>query len=300
MGRLSFVAQSISIFGSKGGRWLRRRGSAIGNFFWPACAALTLILVVGVQAPAAETQDLIFQIPPVKIPLTVKDQAVSITASAVISMVTKDQGQTILKLELVADLAELQQNMTALLSSQLDKEDHCGDRITIEKATLTPADPASLAAVYLHYERWACVKAFGKKEAKRLVGGNAMIPLKLTPAVEADNTELRLVPEVGTIQADGSLGDLLRSGPVGEMIRDKIRAGILSAMQKGTNLSATLPPAAQEHAAIKNVEFKDAGAGRLKIVLYGEVRLTQEELQMLSTQVKERLATAKSQLSRSQ
>ena len=84
------------------------------------------------------------------------------------------------------------------------------------------------------------------------------------------------------------------------MIRDKIRTAILSAMQKGTNLSATLPPAAQEHAAIEKAEFKDAGAGRLKIVLDGEVRLTQEELQMLSKQVKERLATAKSQLSRSQ
>ena len=253
-------------------------------------AILAVVLVAGVRANAAQVQRLTFRVPPVKIPFTVKDQEVTITASALISMVSRDRDLEVFKLELSADLSEMQRNMTGLLSSQLDKDDHCGDRIAIQNATLVPAEPASVATVQLHYERWACIKAFGKQQAKRVVGGNAVIPVKLTPGVDENNTELRLVPEVGTIEADGSLGELLRSGTVGEMIRDKIRTSILSAMQKGTNLSATLPPAAQGYATIENAAFRDGGAGRLMVVLDGELRITKEQVQMLSKQVKERVA----------
>src|ERR1700733_15284531 len=105
------------------------------------------------------------------------------------------------------------------------------------------------------------------------------------PGCRGNKTELRLVPEVGTIQADGSLGELLRSGTVGEMIREKIRSAILSALQKGTNLSATLPPAAQGYATIDNAAFKDDGSGQLIVVLGGELRINKEQVQMLSKQV---------------
>jgi hypothetical protein len=252
-----------------------------------AVIAFSLAASLASRAPA---QNLTFKVPPIKIPFAVKDQQASITASALISMVSKDGDLDIFNLQLTADLTGLQQNMTALLSSQLDKDDHCGDRIAIQQATLTPADPASIATVQLHYERWACVKAFGQQQAKRVVGGNAVIPVTLTPGVDENKTELRLVPEVGTIEADGSLGELLRSGTVGEMIREKIRSSILSAMQKGTNPSATLPPAAQGYATIENAEFKDGGSGRLLVVLDGQVRITKEQVQVLSKQVKERIA----------
>ena len=251
---------------------------------------LIAILAVGVLAPSAGAQNLSYKIPPVKIPFKVKEQTIAITASAVITLVSMEKDEAVLKLELTADLADLQHNMTGLLSAQLDKDDHCGDRITIEHATLVPAEPASVATVQLHYERWACVKVFGKQQTKKLVSGEALIPIKLTPGVEQDNTELRLVPEVGRIQADGSLGELLRSGAVGEMIREKIRTAILSAREIGTNLSATLPPAAQGHVTIENAEFKEAGAGRLLVVLAGKIRISKEQMQMLSRQVKERVA----------
>ncbi len=270
-----------------GSRWCNFAGC---NELAHVCAVLVFTLVAGVASTFAGAQNLTIKIPPIRVPLTIKDQAISITASALISMVSKDQNLDVFRLELTADLAEMQQNMTALLGSQLDKDDHCGERITIEHATLLPAEPASVATVQLHYERWVCIKALGKQQAKRLVGGNALIPVKLTPGVEANNTELRLMPEVGAIEADGSLGELLRSGPVGEMIREKIRTAILSAMQKGTNLSATLPPAAQGYASIDSAAFRDAGSGRLVVVLDGQLRITNEQVQMLSKQVKERIA----------
>jgi hypothetical protein len=290
LGRSSFILKFASVFKTISRSNSQRRDPAERNLRWRACSVLAATLAIGASAISARAQNLTFRVPPVKIPFTVKDQAVTITASALISMVSKDRDVNLFKLELTADLADLQQNMTGLLSAQLDKDDHCGERIAIEHATLTPADPASLAVVQLHYERWACAKVFGKQQAKKLVGGNAMVPVKLTPGVEQNNTELQLVPEVGTIEADGSLGELLRSGTVGAMIREKIRTAILSAMQKGTNLSATLPPAAQGYATIQNAEFKDAGAGRLEVVLDGQIRITKEQVQELSKQLKERIA----------
>jgi len=247
------------------------------------------LLVAAVPVTCADSKNLSFKIPPVKIPLTVKDQTVTILAWAQISRVSSSKEIQIFNLQLNADLGELQENLTALLSAQLDKDDRCGERIQIQQAALAPEYPASVATVQLHYERWACIKAFGKQQTKKLVAGNALIPLKLTPGVEQDNTELKLVPEVGTIQADGSLGELLRSGTVGEMIQEKIRSSILSALQKGTSLGATLPPAVQGYVRIENVAFKDAGSGRLQVELDGQVRITKEQVEKLTEQVKERM-----------
>jgi hypothetical protein len=73
------------------------------------------------------------------------------------------------------------------------------------------------------------------------------------------------------------------------MLRDKIQAAILSAMQKGTDLGATLPPVVQGYVTIQNVRFRDAGSGRLALTLDGQVQITNEQLQVLSKQVKDRL-----------
>ena len=250
-----------------------------------------MTLAVAVSPLSARAQNAVIKIPPVKIPLDVKDQHITIATSAVLTISSsKDRNLRILHLALTGDLADLQRNLTPLLSSQLDKDDHCGDRIAIQNATLTPADPAGLAVVQLHVERWACIKVMGKQAAKRLVGGDAQIPIKLTPQIDDDHTSLRLVPEVGEIQADGSLGELLRSGVLGDAIREKVHNSIQSALQKATNMAATLPPAAQDYVTIQSAEFKDAGDGRLLVVLDGEARITQEQLRVLTDQVKERIA----------
>jgi hypothetical protein len=251
------------------------------------------VLTVSMSASPihATGKSLTFKIPPVKIPLKIKDQQATIVASALITLVTQNHGLNILKLELTADLSDLQQNMTELLGSALDKDDRCGDRIDIQNATLTPLDPALLAVVQLHYERWVCVKLFGKQEDKRLIGGNAMIQMKLTPVVGEDKTELRLVPELGPVEADGSLGELLRSGTLGEILRDKIQSAILTALKKGTDLDATLPPGVQGYVTIQNVRFKNVGSGRLEAVLDGDIQITNEQLQTLSREIKERIAS---------
>ena len=255
--------------------------------------AVILSLLLPIPAAAASDQTTTFKIPPVKIPISVKDQRVTMVAFALITLTRKSHGLNILHLQINADLSDLQQNITDLLSAELDKEDHCGDRIAVQHATLTPAEPASVVVVQLHYERYACAKAFGRQETKRVVGGNAVMQMKLTPAVEEDNTKLRLVPEVGPVQADGSLGQLLRSGTLGDMLRERIRKAILNALQKGTDLSATLPPAVQGYAKIKDARFQDAGSGHLLVQLEGEIQISNEQIQELAKQVKERMVEAK-------
>lgn len=280
-----FIPTGLSWF--LNGKLRRDQATRGSNLLGSTVCLLVLIMFLNVPLPA-RLQSVTFKIPPVKIPLSIKDQPVSITASGALVWTGKDRNVNVLNLELDADLSDLQQNMTALMSSELDKSDRCADRIEIQNATLTPIEPASRAVVQLHYERWACVKVFHKEEAKKVLGGNAQIQMKLTPAIEENNTELRLVPEVESIEADHSLGELLRSGEVGNMVREKIRKAILNAMQKGTNLAATLPPAAQGYATIQKAEFKATPAGGLMVVLGGQVRITDEQVQELSKQLKER------------
>jgi hypothetical protein len=248
-------------------------------------------LLAGTSPSRASDPTATFQIPPVKIPLDVKDQQLTIASSVSIAVTRDGRGLNTARLQLLADLSEVQQNLTGVLSSALDKIDGCGDHIRIQSATLMPLDPATQAVVALHYERWACAVVLGKKQAKRVTSGNAVVEMKLTPAVEANNRELRLVPDVGRIEADDSVGEFLRSGPVGDMLRDKIRNAILSTLQKGTDLSATLPSALEGHARIQNAQFQDAGEGRLAVHLQGEFPVTDEQMEFLSDQVKQRIAS---------
>src|SRR5271170_6108533 len=163
----------------------------------PFLSAFVLLLAIAVSSPVATAQNAVFKIPPVKIPLEVKDQPISITASAILTLSSKDRNLRILNLQLTADLSDLQHNLTNLLSSQLDKDDRCGERVAIQNATLRPVEPASVAVVQLHVERWACVKVLGKQAAKKVIGGDAQVQIKLTPTIDKDSTELQLVPEVG-------------------------------------------------------------------------------------------------------
>jgi hypothetical protein len=54
----------------------------------------------------------------------------------------------------------------------------------------------------------------GKERPNKPIGGNGVIEVKLTPTVD-QGTTVRLVPVVGRIEADGALGELLRSGSLG-------------------------------------------------------------------------------------
>jgi hypothetical protein len=231
-------------------------------------------------------QDSAFNLPPVKNSVKFANQSIGILTSGVISKGAEEKGaaeggQNTFKLELTVDLSDLQQNIAEVLRTQLDKDSRCGERIAIRTGALTPSEPASLVLVQLHFERWACQG----REANEMAEGNGTFEVKLTPSV-AENGNLLLTPEMGRIEAEGLIGELLRSGSLGETLRDKIAESLLSAVRQGGDFNATLPPSARGNASFRRARFQGAGSGRLLAVLEGEIRVSNEQLASLISELK--------------
>lgn len=227
-------------------------------------------------ASPARPEDLVLNIPPIKTSFDVKGQPVKVTAWGAVSSAP----QGLFKLALTADLRDLQDNIRALLASQLNRSDRCGERLSIESATLVPASPAAILTAHVHVERFACVKAFGREMVKRLVGGNAVITAKLNPSAGPDGVVV--AAEVLKIDADGSLGEMLQSGSLGAAIRDKIAASIESSVRKGLDLKSTLPAAVAAALTLRGAQFTSGAEGQLWLSLDGDVHISAVQLQSLN------------------
>jgi hypothetical protein len=159
--RLKFLVPALRL-----ASWRRLHLSeSTRNKYLAVCVVFVVISVAAARVRSAEAQNLTFRIPPVKIPFTVNDQAVTITASALISMVSKDRDLDVFRLELSADLADVQRNMTGLLSSQLDKDDHCGAASPSRTRPWCLLNP-------LAWLRCSCIMNGGL--ASRLLGSNRL------------------------------------------------------------------------------------------------------------------------------
>src|ERR1039458_7989570 len=141
-------------------------------------------------------------------------------------------------LSATVDLADFQEHLTPILAAQLNRSDKCGERLTVQKAALAAS---GLLTANVHYEHFGWAKAFGKEITKRLVGGDAVVEVNLTPTV-ADN-RIGMDAEVRKIDADGSLGEALHSGSFGNSIKQRIAANIESSVRK----SADLKSRSEEH-----------------------------------------------------
>jgi hypothetical protein len=230
--------------------------------------------------------DSAFNLPAVKSSVKFRGMPVAISTSEVISQGVAEGGQNTFKIELTADMSDLQQNFTQVLRAQLNKADRCGEQIAIRTAALTPLPPGALVMVQLHYERWAC---FGSAQ-NEMAEGNGTIELRLTPAVADDGT-LRLMVEVRRIDAEGMVGELLRSGSLGDAVRDTITQSLLSIVRQGGDFKATLPPSAQGYATLRRVQFQGTGAGKLMAVLNGDIRVSDEKATALTSELKGRSAS---------
>jgi len=209
----------------------------------------------------------VFRIPPVSTTLNIEGQPVQLSVSGSVFTPAADNGRETIRVELNADLADFQRNLTAILGAQLNQSNRCGERLNVLNAKLVPATPAAALTLTAHVEKWACAKAFGKEIVKRLVGGDGTIGVRLTPRVE--DGAVKLAAEVTSIQADGSLGELLRS----DAIREKIRATVVSAVEKSTDFKTALPPAVQEIVSIERAQFAGSGEGRLALAVSSQVRI---------------------------
>jgi len=223
----------------------------------------------------AFSADFAVEIPPVSTSLNISGQTVAIAISGDISAAPGKTGESksgendqAFRLNLRADLADFQGHLTPVLQAELNQSNKCGERISVENATLAPAAPAGRLTVQLHFEKWACIKAFGKENARRLVAGNGTVEVLLMPRIEQGNA-VRLDADVGRIDADGSLGELLRSGSLGPALRDKIREALLKAIQKSADFNVVVPEQARPFVSLQSIAFADAGGGRLSLDLAG-------------------------------
>jgi hypothetical protein len=230
--------------------------------------------------------DLSLNLSPVNTGINIAGQAIAVTVAGTISKVAAE-GHNLFKLELAADVSDLQQKISGILASKLNKSDRCGEQVVIQGASLTAQAPASLVVTELHMARWACFGSLSQASPNELAEGNGTIELKLTPTVEENHT-LQLVPAVNRIDADSFVGEQLRSGTLGVTLRDEITRLLLSTMQTEIYSKAILPPVAQQYAVIDKIEFREAGG--LHVGLDGTMQLSDEQVKLMVNQLKDRLS----------
>ena len=241
----------------------------------------------------ARGQDMAFTLPSVKTPVHIDRLTVPVTVSGVLSQTASQGGQRTFKLDLMADLSTLQQDVADVLRAQLDSSQTCGQRVSIQQARLTPAAPTSLLVVRLHFERWMCTGAPGQQSSNELAEGNATVEIKLTAAVEeGKDKEKALVvkPSFGRTDATGMLGEELRSGALGEDLQDKAAQSVLSAARAATDFKIALPLAVRNSATIQTAKFREVGVGGLGVVLSGQVEISDEQADQLAKQLNQTLS----------
>jgi hypothetical protein len=234
-------------------------------------------------------QDLAFTLPRVRSTVSIGHRTVPVAISGALSQIAAQGGQRTFKLELVADLSDLQQNISEILRAQLDTAQTCGQRVAIRQASLTPATPASTLKIWLHFERWMCTRTLGQATSNELAEGDGTVEIKLTAAVENPNT-LKLTAAFGRIDATGMLAEALRSGSLGEDLRDRVAQSVQSAARAASDFKVTLPPAVQNSAVIQSAKFQDVGAGDLTMVLDGRIEISSEQAEQLASQLNQALS----------
>jgi hypothetical protein len=238
------------------------------------------IFLLPVLACACAAADFSLLIPAIRTSLPIADQSVT----AIVSGHVSGRGQVV-AIQAEADLANLQEKITPILSALLNQDNRCGDRLSVERGALDPDAPSGMLTANLHYEKWGCAKAFGKEMVKRLVGGDAVVKVRLTPVVDTPDA-VHLGAEVISIDATGQLGEILRSGSFGAALQEKIRKKLTAELEKSANLKAALPPAVQDIAAIRSAAFADAGAGRLRLAVAGEIQVSGEQAAAIAERLK--------------
>ncbi len=241
----------------------------------------------------ANGHDLAFNLPSASHPVSIANQTIAVPVSGELTQISAQGGQRTFKLEMTANLTDLQQNITELLRSQLDTSDNCGQRIAIQQATLAPSTPAGLLIVKLHFERWTCSQMFGKQSSNELAEGDGMVEIKLTASVEKPGTSagtLKIVPAFGRIDATGMMGEALRSGSLGENLRNVAAQSVLTATQTASDFKTTLPPAVQNSAVLQSARFQDTGVGTLTLLLEGQIGISNEQADALASQLNQALS----------
>jgi hypothetical protein len=236
--------------------------------------------------PLASGQDVTFSLPAVKNTVQVGDRSVEVPVSAELSQTAIEGSQRKFQVISSSDLSDLQQNATEILRTQFNTTD-CGEQLTVQQAMLAPAVPASLLTLHLHYERLSCIRPAGQSSPSEIAEGDGSVDLKILPTL--DSGTLKLKTEFSRIDAQGMMGESIRSGDLGDDLRARVGQALLPIMRAAADLR-TLPMALRPSVKLKSARFRDAGAAVLALTLEGEVELSNEQADALARQLNQTLA----------
>ena len=233
----------------------------------------------------ASAQDVTFNLPAVKDRADVGSRSITVVASGVLSQTEARGDLRTFRLDSNLDLTDLQQNITAIMNAQLREGSACGERLGLRSANVLPAPPASVLVLQLHFERWLCA---GRSSPTELAESDGSVTVKVTPSVQ--NSTLTMAATFSRIDASGMMADDLRSGDLGDDLRDKVAKLLLLAVQSGVDFKSTLPESLQNAASLDSAKFQDGGAGILRMVLSGQVQLSNEQATLLANQLNQALS----------
>ena len=232
----------------------------------------------------AQGSDVTFNLPEVKNPVKAGDHSFDVTASGELSQIAAQNAERTFKIEIVVDLSELRENLTDLLRPQLSVGHSCGERLELRQAMMTPSAPASIVNLSLHYERWSCMGGISQELAE----GDGTVDIKLHPEVEKPNS-LKFVSEFSRIDAGGLMGQSLRSGTLGDELRDKLSQSMLSILRSSVDFQKLLPAVVRQLAEIQTAKFDDSGVGKMAAVLDGQMKITDEQANLMASQLNQAL-----------
>lgn len=236
----------------------------------------------------ASGQDVTFNLPKVTNHPNIGARTIAVDVSGVLSQTAVDGDQRTFQLQSTVDLSELQQSITEVLNQQLSSA-ACGDRLAVRRATIMAATPASSLVLQLHYERWSCLRMSGQSSMTELAESDGTVEVKLTPTAGESNA-LRLTSEFKRIDANGGMADNLRSGDLGDTLREKVSAAVLAALPAGADFKSTLPAALRNGVTLQGAKFEDPSSSGLKAVLQAQVRLSNEQVNLLASQLNQTLS----------
>ena len=236
------------------------------------CLCACFVLTLSATEP-------ILHIPPAATSVEIGRQPISLSASGTVWAGQKPDSYV---LSVSVELSDLQVHALDVLRAQLDRSEPCGERINTLSASLVPASPKAILTARMHVERFACAKVLGKNVTKRLAAGDGTVSVELMPVLDGGAARLRA--DVREIQADGTLGELLRAGSWGDALKEKIRASVRSALDKATEFRATLPAVLRELVQLRSLAFAGTDEGRLSLKVDADAVISSVQLLQLRSE----------------
>ncbi len=121
---------------------------------------------------------------------------------------------------LAADLGAAQRQIEPILRARLNRDDRCGERIEVKRATVAAMAPAARVTVALSYGRSVCVTRDGKRYRTKLFEESGQMVFDITPGAR-DGVIVATVSVI-SIKAGALLSALLRDPKLLQPLVDRI------------------------------------------------------------------------------